>query len=369
MGSDSLDSFIRLSLPSGPALYRPYYSGTATVTYTGLNSPVVLGPAPAQAAGAAVGYYRFKQDPADEVEYLIAGKTGVDAARATVAPSAPAARGPYPDLGRPFGRAGLAEEAKGPEPEWKNDTSEPSPQDDQPQRPFKQEPALDAERSLEIEDFDQLAGEPEMSEELARLVEEASSSRAAEDSDVKEGASVQDKSPSQAEISMKARAILGEHESIDSFSRERFIEHINRAESFMAANRYYLAADAYAIAASYDPGNPLPRLGKSHALLAAGEFMSSALFLARAIELAGKDAASVLDSGAAMNIERDKLESRAIELSALREKGGSGEIEFLLAYLYHRLGRDQAARSAIGAALEKLPESGYVSQLAQILGM
>ncbi|GAI11990.1 unnamed protein product, partial [marine sediment metagenome] len=87
------------------------------------------------------------------------------------------------------------------------------------------------------------------------------------------------------DVSAKAREILGEHKTFASFAEDKFNRHMRAAEEYLKRGRYYRAADAYTLAAIYKPDDPLAYAGKSHALFAAGEYMSSALFLSRALEI------------------------------------------------------------------------------------
>jgi tetratricopeptide (TPR) repeat protein len=61
--------------------------------------------------------------------------------------------------------------------------------------------------------------------------------------------------------------------------------YLGQAEAALRSGQYYKAQGLYDIARTIDPGNPLPLLGRAIALLAAGEYVSSAESLFRAIEL------------------------------------------------------------------------------------
>ncbi|MHC4619328.1 MAG: tetratricopeptide repeat protein [Planctomycetota bacterium] len=177
----------------------------------------------------------------------------------------------------------------------------------------------------------------------------------------------------------RAEAILGEHESFASFAKAKYHQHVKAAEVYLKQGRYYRAADAYTMASVYDAKSPLAYAGKSHALFAAGEYMSSSLFLSRAVEIfsdyGGRlKAAGAETAGAELNlfklfapslmvIGRDKLESRATDVEQWQQKSDSAELQFLLSYVYYQMGRPERAKEAIKKAAEKMPDSPAVSVL------
>ena len=165
---------------------------------------------------------------------------------------------------------------------------------------------------------------------------------------------------------VKAKALLGEHKTFASFSKDRFNYYLKAGEDHLKEGKYCRAADAYTMALFYEPGNPLPYAGKSHALFAAGEYMSSALFLSRAIEIFPEYAMFKIDI-VAMVGDRDKLESRIVDVKEWMEKSGSGELEFLLAYIYHQMEKPQWAKEAIATAYKKMPESVAVIALKEAI--
>ena len=160
---------------------------------------------------------------------------------------------------------------------------------------------------------------------------------------------------SDAELSATAKAILGQHKSFASFSKDKFNQHIRVGEAYLKQGKHYRAADAYTLASIYKPGDPLAYAGKSHALFAAGEYMSSALFLSRALEIFPEYALFKIDIEAMVG-DRDKLESRIAEVEQWWERSKAAELKFLLAYVYYQMGRLDRAKEAIDVAYEKMPE-------------
>ena len=164
---------------------------------------------------------------------------------------------------------------------------------------------------------------------------------------------------SRADLSAKAKRIRGPHTSAGTFSEAKFNQHFQAAQGYLKAGRYYAAADSFALASIYKLDEPLCFAGRGHALLAAGEYISSALFLSRALEIAPGYVRTKIDLANMLGGE-NKLESRIAEIKEWAGKSNSGKLEFLLGYVYYRMGRLNQAKQAIEAAYEKMPNSSAV---------
>jgi len=116
------------------------------------------------------------------------------------------------------------------------------------------------------------------------------------------------------EISSKAKSILGEYKTFASYSQNKFNRYMLAGERYLKEGKFYLAADAYTLASVYKPDDPLAYAGKSHALFAAGEYMSSALYLSRALTVFPEYARFKIDI---ISMLGDKDNSKA-ELRMLR---------------------------------------------------
>jgi len=184
---------------------------------------------------------------------------------------------------------------------------------------------------------------------------------------------------SQADLSARARRIRGSHTSPESYSEAKFTQHMQAGEDYLKAGRYYRAADSFALASIYklnpgeagsDPvqagGLALCLAGRGHALLAAGEYISSALFLSRALEIAPEYARTRIDFAVMLGGE-DKLENRIADIKEWLGKSGSGQLEFLLGYVYYRMGRPGPAKQAINSASEKMPKSTAIDILKKAI--
>ena len=176
-----------------------------------------------------------------------------------------------------------------------------------------------------------------------------------------------------AEISMselmaaaKAKAILGEHKSFAAMSDDKFNEYLRAAETYLTQGRYYRAADAFTLASLYKPNDPLAYAGKSHALFAAGEYMSSALYLSQALEIFPEYALFKIDL-ATMIGDKDRVEMRMLDAADWVQKSQAGELYFLLAYVYLQMDREYEAAESISAAFEKMPDSKAVQILKKVI--
>jgi tetratricopeptide (TPR) repeat protein len=168
------------------------------------------------------------------------------------------------------------------------------------------------------------------------------------------------------DVAAKAREILGEHKTFASFAEDKFNRYMRAAEEYLKLGRYYRAADAYTLAAIYKPNDPLAYAGKSHALFAAGEYMSSALFLSRALEIFPEYAQFKIGL-VAMVGDKDKLESRIANVEKWLNESDAAELKFLLAYVYYQMGRHPEAKKMIDAAFEEMPQSTAVAALKKAI--
>jgi len=163
-----------------------------------------------------------------------------------------------------------------------------------------------------------------------------------------------------------AKATVGVHKSFAADAQDKFNYYMRAAEEFLEEGKYYRAADAYSLASVYKPSDPLAYAGRSHALFASGEYMSSAYFLIKTLELFPGYARFKIDLNA-MIPDRDRIESRVADIKEWIEKTESPELSMLLAYIYHQLGMDEFAIEAIDYASEKVPGSAVIGVLKAVI--
>ena len=65
--------------------------------------------------------------------------------------------------------------------------------------------------------------------------------------------------------------------------------------------------------------------------------------------------------------DRDKLESRIADVEEWVRRSNTAELEFLLGYLYYRIGRLDEAKQAIDIAYEKTPQRPAVQVIKKAI--
>jgi len=163
-----------------------------------------------------------------------------------------------------------------------------------------------------------------------------------------------------------ATSIAEAYKSFAAYSNDKFNKYMKAGEDYMKQGRFYRAADSYTIAIAYKPDDPLGCAGKSHALFAAGEYLSSSLFLARALDVFPDYAKLKIDI-VAMIGDKDLIERRLIEAREWLDRSKSGELAFLLSYIYCQMDRMEFAQRAIEFAAEKMPDSKAVMAMKQAI--
>ncbi len=144
--------------------------------------------------------------------------------------------------------------------------------------------------------------------------------------------------------------------------------YLSQAEAAMRSGQYYKAENLYDIARAIAPDNPLPLLGRSLALLAAGEYISSVSSLFRAIEIYEGLAQFPVDLSSFVPDAR-MLDRRRADLERRLDAGDDYRLRFLLGYAEYTSGLQplglqnmNRAASAAPAELESLRR--FVTHLA-----
>jgi tetratricopeptide (TPR) repeat protein len=164
----------------------------------------------------------------------------------------------------------------------------------------------------------------------------------------------------------KIKDILGSYETFASYSEDKFNRNMRAGEMYLKQGKFYRAADAYTLASLYKPDDPLAYAGKSHALFAAGEYMSSTLFLSRCLQIFPDYAKFKIDI-VSMVGSRDLLESRVVDVEEWLKRSGAPELQFLLAYVYYQMDRLKPAQEAIDAAYKMMPQAPAVLALKKAI--
>ncbi len=148
-----------------------------------------------------------------------------------------------------------------------------------------------------------------------------------------------------------------------------FNQQLDQAEDLLKQGQFYRAAETYTVAQTIDPDNPLPLLGRSVALLAAGDYMSSANSLFTAIRLFESRVALQVDWSALVPAE-NLLAQRRADLEKRLQVFDDFRLRFLLGYLQFSTGQVNAGlfnmeRAAANAPVELESVRRFVAQLKE----
>ncbi len=147
---------------------------------------------------------------------------------------------------------------------------------------------------------------------------------------------------------------------------DRTMDYLAAAEEYLNQGRFYKAADTYALAAVWQPENALAYAGQSWALFGAGEYMSSAYYLSKAIAVNPKIAEQKINISVLLR-DRDVFENRLLEIAGSQERSKSGELAFLVAYILWQDGKTQRAQDMITLAAELMPQDEAVKTLLAVI--
>ncbi|MEN6309741.1 MAG: hypothetical protein ABFD91_18495 [Anaerohalosphaeraceae bacterium] len=171
----------------------------------------------------------------------------------------------------------------------------------------------------------------------------------------------------QAQPKLDGSGLLKEYKTFANLAQAKAGQYLDAGMQLIKQGKYYKAADSFSMAAIWQPNNGLVYAGQSWALFGAGEYMSSAYYLNRAIILEPRLAEQKMDLTALM-AERDVYENRLVEMAEWQKRSQSGELAFLMAYFYWQDGKVEKARDLILIAQTLMPEDAAVKTLADVIG-
>lgn len=239
---------------------------------------------------------------------------------------------------------------------------EPSARPGQPVEPAK----IAWPGELSVQTRREIAKAPSVFEQMQKTLNEEFAKTLDRTAAAPQGATDANQSSEPNTQAIMAKAIVGYSTTFATKATDRFNELMKAAEEYIKQKQYYKAADAYSLAAIYQPNNPLPYAGKAHALFGAGEYMSSAYFLSRAIEIFPDYTRFKIDL-AAMFDDKDLLEKRTVDISQWQDRTGAPELQFLLAYIYLETGRLEMAQRMVNGALVNMPQSQALQTLDKVI--
>ena len=129
-------------------------------------------------------------------------------------------------------------------------------------------------------------------------------------------------------------------------SKDLFNIHMTRAQRELRTKDYYGAADLYETASLVSRRNPLPRVGMGLALLGAGEPLSAAYQIRRALKLFPPIMETRIDMAAMMDTAVVRTRLRALQ--GRLDKGSESDralLHFLATFLHHNYGQGDEAKT------------------------
>jgi hypothetical protein len=199
----------------------------------------------------------------------------------------------------------------------------------------------------------QMADELKQQEEEATRQKEVETNQDAQKDDVK---------GSLAEASGPGK----KYKTFANLAEAKAFEYMTAAQQFLKEGKFYKAADSFALAAVWQPENAASYVGQVWSLFAAGEYMSSAYYLNQILIMKPQLVTQKIDLTAMMS-DRDTFENRIIEITACQERGQSGELAFLAAYMLWQDGKVSKAQEAIAKAIALIPYNPAVKALADVI--
>lgn len=163
-------------------------------------------------------------------------------------------------------------------------------------------------------------------------------------------------------------SLLAAHGTLSAYSQARYTTFMKAAEAHLKQGRFAQAISNYKLASIHKANDALAAAGRSYALLAQGEFTSSALFLCRALKARPDYARFLIDLPALIGSEK-QLHQRVRELEKYLEYSGSFDLQFLLAYVSYQIGDLSRAQEAIAEAQKKQPDHQAVLAMQKVILM
>lgn len=142
-------------------------------------------------------------------------------------------------------------------------------------------------------------------------------------------------------------------------------ESLMLAEALLHSHDFFDSARQYNRARLMDPGNPLPLLGKGHASLGAGDYLTAVhnilLGLRRFPELTG------LEVDLTAFLGGETIDIRRAELMQRLERREDPKLRFLLGYLEYYSGDKKSGLEHLKRAAEQSPGSSFINQFPALL--
>lgn len=177
----------------------------------------------------------------------------------------------------------------------------------------------------------------------------------------------QEQSPEKTGDAAEMSELKSRYTAFSDLAQAKANEYIVAAQEFLQEGKFYKAADSFAMAAVWTPEDAQAWIGQVSALFAAGEYMSSAYYLGQALSLRPELMGQKIPQAILMQ-KRDAFENGLVEAATWQERSQSGELAFLLGYMFWQDGKAQRAVDEIDKAASLIPQSEAIQKLAQLVG-
>ncbi|MGE0478838.1 MAG: tetratricopeptide repeat protein [Phycisphaerae bacterium] len=139
-----------------------------------------------------------------------------------------------------------------------------------------------------------------------------------------------------------------------------------KAESLMDVGQYHEAAARFEQARALDPANPLPYIGKGHALLAAGDYLTAANLIARGLERFPELARFRVDLQMLLG-GAEIVDIRRADLMNQLRNAENPSLRFLLGYIEYHAGDRESGLRNLDRAAEAAPQDSFIRRYAPAL--
>lgn len=147
-------------------------------------------------------------------------------------------------------------------------------------------------------------------------------------------------------------------------------DEINRlladAEALLKEQEYYRAVARYELACAAAPRNPLPMIGRGHALIAAGEYLSAVFWLTRGIERFEGVASFNLDLPRLIG-NPDLLDRRRADLENVLDAREDYRLRFLLGYIEYYSRLHEIGLANLRRAADEAPTDSLIARFPNLL--
>jgi tetratricopeptide (TPR) repeat protein len=142
----------------------------------------------------------------------------------------------------------------------------------------------------------------------------------------------------------------------EAAEKDKFDVHFQNGLTYLKAGRFKKASESFTIAAIYHPNDYKVFANQAHCLFADGQYINSALFLIRALDLYPEYINQQIVMADEIGGMEQLLKNRS-ELEQLVELSNASGLQLLLSYVYYRTGNLNEARKITNALEPQIPDS------------